>query len=156
MLKSAIFGTTSVISEFFIFGHEKSRLSEQLLFGQTKNQNAKRTNPNFPRTSNRRRKSPNRASCQHRVLRNSVSPGGTCVRRRRSVPRPAGQVGLLIDPTKVTFQRRSLDKKDKAGRCTLSLLIATSTHIRCIVRAVKTAKIDRLLPRFFVRIILQE
>ena len=26
------------ISEFFIFGHEKSRLSEQLLFGRTKTQ----------------------------------------------------------------------------------------------------------------------
>ena len=43
---------------------------------------------------------PNRASYQHRIPPSFRRvPWGTCVWRRRSVPRPAGQVGLPADPT---------------------------------------------------------
>ena len=91
--------------------------------------NAKRINPNFPRTANQKRKAPtapNRAGYRHHVFHFSVSPGAPVYGGGEVSSGRPDRWASLLTRRKVTFQRRSRDKKEKAGRCTLSLLIATS------------------------------
>ena len=84
-----------------------------------------RNNPNFPRTT-KAPTAPNRAGYRHHVFHNSVSPGAPVYGGGEVSSGRPDRWASLLTRRKVTFQRRSRDKKEKAGRCTLSLLIATS------------------------------